>query len=279
MGRVAAAVWQRIEQGQVDWSRLIQTVLTLVEGKHLLVHFSEPAAEAVLAAQGWDGSLRPGAGDFLAIIDANLGYNKTNARIRQTATYEVDLRTAQPHASLVLTYTHTASGNYPCRPEAEWDPVYDQMMDRCYWDYLRVYVPQGSQLQAATRIPVAAHATWDKLGTSGEVIERPAPEGPWRSLEVLSLLPPATTQTRSFTMILPSDVVQWQGDVGRYMLRLVKQPGAIPYPVILRVHPPNQSTLLDASPVPGRLDGDGWLEYRLILDRDQTVRLHWRIAE
>ena len=28
----------------------------------------------------------------------------------------------------------------------EWDPVCDQMMDHCYWDYLRVYVPQGSQL-------------------------------------------------------------------------------------------------------------------------------------
>jgi hypothetical protein len=153
------------------------------------------------------------------------------------------------------------------------------MMDRCYWDYLRVYVPQGSQLQAATRIPVAAHATWDKLGTSGEVIERPAPEGPWRSLEVLSLLPPATTQTRRFTMTLPSDVVQWQGDVGQYVLRLVKQPGAIPYPVLLRVHPPNRSTLLDASPEPGRLDSDGWREYRLMLDRDQTVRLHWRITE
>ena len=279
MGPLAAAIWRRIEHGQVDWSKLIRTVSGLVEGKHLLVNFSEPAAEAVLAAQGWDGSLQRGAGDFLAIIDANLGYNKTNARIQQAATYEVDLRTAQPQASLVLTYTHTASGNYPCLPETEWDPVYDQMMDRCYWNYLRVYVPQGSRLQAATRIPVPADATWDKLGASGEVIERPAPEGPWLSLEVLSLLPPATTQTRGFTMTLPSGVVQLQGDVGQYMLRLVKQPGAAPYPVIVRVHPPDRGTVLDASPDPSRLDGDGWLEYRLTLDRDQTVRVHWKRAE
>ena len=279
MGPLAAAVWQRIEQGQVNWSKLIQTVLGLVEGKHLLAYFSNPVAEAVLAAQGWDGSLQPGPGDFLAIIDANLGYNKTNARIRQAGIYQVDLRTAQPQASLVLTYTHTASGNYPCLPEIEWNPVYDQMMDRCYWDYLRVYVPQGSQLLAATRIPVPADATWDKLGASGEVIERPAPEGPWLSLEVLSLLPPTTTQTRSFTMTLPSDVVQWQGDVGQYMLRLVKQPGAAPYPMIVRVHPPDRGTVLDASPDPSRLDDDGWLEYRLTLDRDQTIRLHWKRAE
>ena len=276
MGPLAAAVWQRIEQGQVNWPKLIQTVFGLVEGKHLLVYFSDPAAEAVLAAQGWDGSLRSGAGDFLAIIDANLGYNKTNARIQQAATYEVDLRTAQPKASLVLTYTHTATGNYPCLPEIEWDPVYDQMMDRCYWDYLRVYVPQGNQLLAATRIPVPADATLDKLGASGEVIGRQAPEGPWLSLEVLSLLPPATTQTRGFTMTLPSDVVQWQGDVGQYILRLVKQPGAAPYPVIVRLHPPHRAIVLDASPDPSRLDGDGWLEYRLTLDRDQTVRLHWK---
>lgn len=152
-------------------------------------------------------------------------------------------------------------------------------MDRCYWDYLRMYVPQGSQLLAATRIPVPADATWDKPGASGEVKERPAPEGPWPSLEVLSLLPPATAQTRGFTMTLPSDVVQWQGDVRQYMLRLVKQPGATPCPVIGRVHPPDRGTVLDASPDLSRLDGDGWLEYRLTLDCDQTIRLHWKRAE
>jgi len=174
---------------------------------------------------------------------------------------------------------HTTPDNYSCHYETRYDPVYDQMMDGCYWDYLRVYVPQGSQLQAATRILVPVNATWDKLGSSGEVIERSAPEGPWLSLEVLSLLSPATTQTRSFTVTLPSDVVQSQGNAGKYMLRLVKQPGASPYPVVLRVHPPDRSTLLDASPEPGGMDSDGRLEYRLMLDRDQMVRLHWRIAE
>ena len=36
--------------------------------------------------------------------------------------------------------------------------------------------------------------------------------------------------------------IQWQGDVGQYVLHLVKQPGVAPYPVIVRVHLPDRGT-------------------------------------
>ena len=49
---------------------------------------------------------------------------------------------------------------------------------------------------------------------SGEATARLAEEGPWLALTVLSLLPPAVTQTRHFTWTILADVVQWQGDEG-----------------------------------------------------------------
>jgi hypothetical protein len=51
--------------------------------------------------------------------------------------------------------------------EVRYDPVYEQMMDRCYWDYLRVYVPQGSRLLDATRIPVPGEVLFSGEGESG----------------------------------------------------------------------------------------------------------------
>lgn len=279
MEPLAAAVLQRIEGGQVDWSTLARTAMDLVRGKHLLAYLSEPSAQALLAALGWDAALRPGPGDFLAITDANLGYNKANARVNQVAAYTVDLAAVQPTASLVLTYTHTTVNDYPCRPEVRLDRTYEQMMDRCYWDYLRVYVPQGSQLRDATRLPVPASATWDKTGDSGEVAVRPVPEGPWLSLEVLAVLPPATTQTRSFTWTLPSGVVQVKGDEGSYTLHLIKQPSAAAYPVTLRVRLPEGAVLLDATHTSGLSGTGGWHVVRLNLDRDQVFGVRWRKAQ
>jgi hypothetical protein len=139
-------------------------------------------------------------------------------------------------------------------------------------------VPQGSQLRDATRLPVPAAATWDKAGDPGVVNVQSAPEGPWLSLEALTLLPPATTLTRFFTLTLPVGVVQEQDGAALYTLRLVKQPGAAPYPVTLRVRLPAGAVLLDATHKPAHTAGDGWQAYRLTLDRDLVFHLRWRTA-
>jgi hypothetical protein len=157
-------------------------------------------------------------------------------------------------------------------------------MDRCYWDYLRVYVPQGSRLLDATRIPVPGEVLFSGEGESGEVTVQPAEEGPWLTLAVLSLLPPAATQTRFFTWTIPADVVtwtipadvvQWQGDEGWYSLRVQKQPGTAGHPLSVRVRLPEGSVLLDATPGPSAVE-EGWVIYQTTLDRDREFRLHFR---
>lgn len=278
MGPLAEAVWQRVERGQVDWLKLAQVGHDLLRGKHLLIYLGDSPAQSLLAALEMDAALREAPGDFLAIVDANVGYNKANARIRQSAAYRVDLAAAQPTASLTITYTHTATRAYPCRAEIRYDPVYEQMMDRCYWDYARVYTPQGSQLRDASRHPAPASAIWGGVADAGEVTVHEAAEGPWLSLEALNLAPIATTLARRYDLTLAPAAVHREGDEGWYTLRLIKQPGAAPYPVTVAVRLPTGAMLLDAAPPPAASDAQGWQSYRLILDRDQTVRVHWRAA-
>lgn len=277
MGPLAEAIWQRVERGQVDWLKLARAGQDLLQGKHLLIYLEDPAVQGLLATLGWDAALRPAPGDFLAIVDANLGYNKANARIRQSAAYRVDLAGAPPTASLTVTYTHTATRNYPCRPEIRYDPIYEQMMDRCYWDYVRVYVPQDSRLRDATRHPTPASALWSGVAETGAVTVREAAEGPWLSLEALNLLPTASTLARRYDLTLPAGVVHREGDEGQYTLRLFKQPGTAPYPVTVTVRLPDGATLLDAAS-PAAPDAQGWRSYRVTLDRDQVVRIRWREA-
>jgi len=275
MGPLAQAAWERLQDGQVHWRTLAETLSRLLDGKHILLYFVHPRAQSLLAARNWDGALRPGTGDFLTVVDANVGYNKASARVQQAIIYEVDLSRRPPQVTLTLVYTHTGPAGYPCQPEVRYDPVYEQMMDRCLWDYVRIYVPRGSRLLDATRIPVPGDALWSGETEPGEVTVRPAEEGPFLPMETLLLLPPGTAQTRSFTWELPEDVVAWHGDEGTYTLRVQKQPGTVGHPLRVRVHLGDGLTLLSASPTPVAVDGSA-LMFQMLLDRDREITVRFR---
>lgn len=270
IGTLADAARQRIETGGFDKLTLAETLLRLLEGKHIQIYLEQPQAAATLRAQKWDGALTPPTGDAVMIVDANLGYNKVNARIRQAATYAVDLRTQPPRGELTLVYTHTVAAHVACVPEARYDPLYEQMMNRCYWNYLRVFTPASTQLIEATRLPLPASALWRKTPDSGEVLARA--EGAWRAFEAAMILPTAQTQTRRYAWTLAPDVLRWHANLGEYRLEWRKQPGASAYPVTVTVRLPLGCVLRDTEPRPTTFE-DGAPVFRFALDRDQTIQL------
>ncbi len=96
-----------------------------------------------------DGAVRPGVGDFLMVVDSNVGYNKVNPNIRQEIAYDVDLRHPRvPTATTTITYTHLLDAPHRCKSPAAYsdDYSYSALMARCYANFLRVLIPSGSQL-------------------------------------------------------------------------------------------------------------------------------------
>jgi hypothetical protein len=178
-------------------------------------------------------------------------------------------------ATLTLSMTHTSQVNYPCQPEIRYDPVYEQEMDRCYFDDLRIYVPPGSQLLDATHIPIPGSALVSGKSEPGNVSVGPADEGAWTVFEVMSVLPTAATQTRAFIYQIPANVVKWEKTDGSYSLHIQKQPGTLGYSVNVRVRLPEQTVLTDSSSDQFKWDGE-WLVYQMTLDHDQDLSLHFR---
>ncbi len=280
MGTIARATWKKLESGQVDWVALGRSLLRLLEQKHVLAYIPDPRMEAILAEQGWDGALRPEDDDFLMVVDANMGYNKASAKVQQEINYQVDLRQSPPQARLTLVYTHTSTADVPCYPESRYASTYEGMMNRCYWDYLRVYIPQGSQLLDATRIAIPGELLWSGEPDSGTVEAQAVPEQSLLALGVMNVLPPATTQTRYMSWALPDEVIHWHNDEGTYTLRVQKQPGARDHALIVRVRLPEQSTLLDTTPKPSSIGkGEKDVVYRMLLDQDREITLHFRRKE
>ncbi|MBN1178145.1 MAG: DUF4012 domain-containing protein [Anaerolineae bacterium] len=275
LGDIAAAAWERVQTGQVDWLALARTLRWLLDEKHLLVYAQQPQAASILADLGWDGALRPAMGDYLAVFDTNVGYNRASARVQRALDYRVDLALPTPQATLTLVYTHTSTADTPCIHHVYYAPVYEQMMDTCYWDYVRVYVPQGSTLLDATRIPVPGESLLSGEDDSGAVTVLPAEEGPWLTFGALGLLPTATTHTRRFVYTLPDAVVAWAGETGTYTLRVQKQAGSVRDPLTVRVRLPAGAALVASTPEPAAVE-EGWIVYQLALATDVDIHLRFR---
>jgi hypothetical protein len=131
-------------------------VLRALQMRHLLVTLSDPQMGRGLSMAGWDGSLRPVVGDYLMVVDANIGFRKVNPQVQQSVDYWVELSSRQgaveyqagrlPQATLTLRYTNRSQGSAECVAGSYLDASYAEMMQGCYWDYVRVYVPFGSHL-------------------------------------------------------------------------------------------------------------------------------------
>ena len=160
MGDLMAAALAKVQGGGgLNPAALGKAALAMLDGRHLQVAVDDPALAKVLAGQGWDGGLRPPAeGDFLAVVDSNVGFNKVNAAVKQQIAYRVEPAGGGLTATLVLTYTHTApAGSEPvCDRASRYGGSYADLINRCYWDYLRVYAPGGSELLAADGVDHAA---------------------------------------------------------------------------------------------------------------------------
>ncbi|MCE7979631.1 MAG: DUF4012 domain-containing protein [Caldilinea sp. CFX5] len=148
---LAKAAVGRLQQGTFSRSAMVQALERALDSRGLQLWLANGAAAQELARIGWDGGLKPpAAGDFLALVDSNFGYNKVDALLERTVQYQVTWPDgpAQPAvATVALHYRHpVARPNYICDQTPRYEDSYEEMMMRCYYDYVRLFVPAGSEL-------------------------------------------------------------------------------------------------------------------------------------
>ena len=226
---------------------------------------------------GWDGSLAVPDGDFLALVEANVGYNKVSRNIARSVDYQVDLSTEPPRAQVVVQFTHLSDREPECRPEVRYDLVYEDMMQRCYWAYLRVLVPPGSVLTDASPSPIPANLVysgeaWPGLALSGEELGA-------TSFAQAVLIPTAGEERLSFSYTLPVAVVTTNADGSKtYRLLVRKQAGIDQMSGRVILHLPENVVVLEA-PLGLISDGDGSLFYDFRSDVDFEIVVRYSIPE
>jgi hypothetical protein len=161
LNKIAGAMLDRLLTGNIELDRLVIILVQLMNERHIILQIDNPQLSDFVARQGWDGSLKPGEGDFLMVVDSNIGFNKTNKLVETNLAYEVDLTDlANPISKLTVVHVNKADSNVPC---IQWGGITlegqeNYPIDRCYWDYLRVYLTAGTRLGNAN--PQDIPADW-----------------------------------------------------------------------------------------------------------------------
>ena len=190
-----------------QWGVAFEVLLADLDEKSILLYFEDDYTQLLTEQLGWAGAIQAGyEGDYLMVVDSNLGALKTDRVMVRDFTYTVREENGEYLVDLVLNYTNNG--------------VFDFFTSR-YNSYTRIYVPRGSEL-----IDSSGFRTHDRnvggeevqaLVTQDDIVNRTVFEG-FISIE------PQTSNDITLTYKLPQAIAE-QIREGEYRLYWQKQPG------------------------------------------------------
>ncbi|MCA9954343.1 MAG: DUF4012 domain-containing protein [Anaerolineales bacterium] len=250
----SSAILQKVQGdfGSVDPVAFIKNIHFALSSRHLQLYMLEPQEAAVLNQLNWDGRLEnPTGHDFLLVLDTNMGFSKTNMYIERSTTYQVTIEAdGSAQAELTVDYHHTnpPGDENGCTQEISYAnaPTYQEIADRCYFNFMRVYAPIGSSLLDATNHTIPAgilinEAAWDRPANSVNEF------ADFTTFTNFMMVPRGESLTTSLHYELPAAVVQKQEGHSIYQLWLRQQAGTNGQPVTVSLTLPLGSTAVQVT--------------------------------
>ncbi|MBX3048640.1 MAG: DUF4012 domain-containing protein [Anaerolineales bacterium] len=277
MQPMAEAILARLRNGSnVSWEEIISVLTKALDEKHILLQFDDATVDSFLAQYGWDGELRYSSGDYLMLVDTNVGFTKSNPIVDTEVTYRIDLANLEtPVAALGVTYRNQSEVIRECDPR----PVapggdfgdYEAMIHDCYWTYLRVYKPDGARMinYQAQSIP----GEWILSGNSvPERIDYLDELDGFAEFGTMVVVPTQQSQTIAMAFSLPDGMIE-QTETGYvYRLTLQKQPGVKQVDLNLGILLPQGAQVVSSSHSELSQQGNE-VSGQLKLSRDTVIEL------
>lgn len=267
----------QMQPQSLDQQRLASAVWRGLQERHILIYLHHAEAAQLLADEHWDGAILETPGDYLQVVDANVGFNKVDPNVQRTVAYDVDLtEPGRARAEAAVHYQNRSRRAVEtCLQEIEWLPSYEQRMHGCYWDYVRFFVPEGARLLTQEREPLPPGSLlnryrfaprWD-AGPDVDTVERGKV-----AFGLFFALPPGEQREVGLSWQLPSGVVQQEAGESRYRLLVQKQSGTPAIPLQVTVTVPPGSSIVGTRPVPTSVQGETMI-FDLSLTTDQFIEV------
>lgn len=275
----------QITQGIVDniqvtqAARLGLALRELLERRDVMLYTPDEQLQATFTQHGWDGGMRTDTGDYLMIVESNLGYNKVTPKVQRTLTYTVTLE-SPPSAKVDLYYINTNPVGPDCtrfnRDPADGSvATYAYRMEGCYWNYLRVFFTPQSRITGykAQEIP----SDWFEFSP----IYQPAriqaqQEANIPGAGMMLVIPRAESLSAMLSYQLPQQVITTSSDNDTYRLHMQGQSGMQPTPFEIHLTLPEGGILVNTDPQPTQINGSTLSFQGLLQGKDWyfTVTYH-----
>jgi len=213
---------------------------SLIKSGHLLVYFNNPTVQSILNQQAMDHSINVQKGDFIYWVDSNVGFNKMDAIIQRSLSYQIDLSNIdQPTAKLSMKFVNPVDVEAICEHIASYgeDITYSNMQERCYWDYWRVYRPPGSLITNANITAIPGEQLLSGQGWQGPLGQESDLPG-FEMAGGMMVVPTYSQQEIELTFNLPKEIIEIRDGKYFYTLSILKQLGLNELPVDLQIRIP-----------------------------------------
>ncbi|MBU1563817.1 DUF4012 domain-containing protein [Patescibacteria group bacterium] len=179
---ILSKVTERDIQDQVELKDLL---LEELNKKNIIVFLKNIENQEVIANLSWNGAVDKFYNyDYLMINEANLSARKSNAFIKRSVDYQIDLTKERPEVTLKIEYDHQGK-------QIDW-------FSTDYQAYLRVYVPHGSTSDQME--------SFDELGKTvfGNLIK--VPTGQKMVIEFKYSLPEKIKQDERYNILVQKQI-------------------------------------------------------------------------
>ncbi|MDD2584276.1 MAG: DUF4012 domain-containing protein, partial [Bacteroidales bacterium] len=112
---------------------LLNIVTENIANRNIQIYFNDEYLQGLAKRLNASGEVRKNSGDYLMVVDANLGAFKSDAVVKKSLNYNLNLTNDLAQANLDLNYRH--EGGFDWRTTR-------------YRSYTRVYSPLGSKLKS-----------------------------------------------------------------------------------------------------------------------------------
>lgn len=138
IGDLAPVLLERITEADMStFLAILDLVGQSLAQKDIQLYFRGDELQAAMNELGWSGAIKQTTGDYLMVVNTNLGGGKTDAVIDQNVDVDVTVRAdGSVENTVTITKVHHGIANA-------------LFTGKNNVDYLRLYVPEGSELLAA----------------------------------------------------------------------------------------------------------------------------------
>lgn len=260
---LASTAMQRLLALPSDqWVPMADALLDIGNQKLAIAWFKDAAAQRLAQDGGWGGAVRQTPGDYVYALEANMApTSKYNLVVDREASFVAKLDD-QGNAldSLRLDWQNDAGD--AGEPYASLR-AFSNNEEGWYGAYLRLLVPQGSELVTASG------AASDEVRGSDVLADDAG-----RTVFGNYLFMPPGESRLSYLWTSPGAATR-DGDAWEYRLTVQKQPGARPEPWSFRVDLPDGAQVLEA---PGGAEVDGTrVRFESVLDRDMEFLVRYTL--